>query len=164
MEDKKRSLAKAVSWRLTGTVATVGVALLITGSWMPAIQIGLIELFTKMLLYYAHERVWSGLVWGIDPWEGTELAPRSAAKSLTWRICGTVDTIIISLLITGTLELALEIGLLEWFSKLIIFYIHERVWSQVLWGIRQPDTQSELNETILEPIKTKGPILETVRI
>ncbi|MCB1160926.1 MAG: DUF2061 domain-containing protein [Leptospiraceae bacterium] len=59
-----RSVIKAISWRITGTMDTILISFLLTGSPKAAFSIGLAELFTKMLLYYTHERVWSKLKFG----------------------------------------------------------------------------------------------------
>ncbi|OGV70457.1 MAG: hypothetical protein A2283_19110 [Lentisphaerae bacterium RIFOXYA12_FULL_48_11] len=68
METHKRSIAKAVSWRLTGTVDTILISWIITGQFVLAASIGLFELMTKTLLYYLHERAWQKAKWGqIDP-------------------------------------------------------------------------------------------------
>lgn len=54
-------MAKAVSWRITGTIDTTIISWIITGQLQIALSIGFIELFTKMVLYYFHERVWEGI-------------------------------------------------------------------------------------------------------
>jgi uncharacterized membrane protein len=60
-----RSVAKAISWRVTGTLDTIVISYLITGGQTKvAISIGCVELFTKVALYYAHERVWNRLSFG----------------------------------------------------------------------------------------------------
>ncbi|HPA16694.1 MAG TPA: DUF2061 domain-containing protein [Verrucomicrobiae bacterium] len=59
-----RSLAKSISWRLTGTVDTMIISFLITGKLKWALSIGVVELFTKMFLYYAHERIWNRISFG----------------------------------------------------------------------------------------------------
>lgn len=59
-----RSVAKAVSWRATGSLDTFIVAALITGSSKIAGGVALAEILTKMLLYYLHERVWAFIPWG----------------------------------------------------------------------------------------------------
>jgi uncharacterized membrane protein len=64
-EDKpRRSLAKAVSWRITGTCDTILISWIITGQAKWALSIGVIELFTKITLYYFHERLWNRLDYG----------------------------------------------------------------------------------------------------
>ncbi|MGC8822990.1 MAG: DUF2061 domain-containing protein [Bacteroidales bacterium] len=64
MENKKRSIIKAISWRLLGTIDTMIISWLITGKFVLAISIGGTELLTKTLLYYAHERVWNRIKFG----------------------------------------------------------------------------------------------------
>jgi uncharacterized membrane protein len=59
---------------------------------------------------------------------------RSVAKTISWRLVGTIDTIIISWLITGTIRLALSIGFVELISKMLLYYFHERTWNKIKWG------------------------------
>ena len=54
----KRHLAKTISWRAIGTLDTMIISGLVTGSWEWGLAIGGIEVFTKMILYYLHERAW----------------------------------------------------------------------------------------------------------
>lgn len=59
MTDKRyRSLLKAISYRLTGTLVTIGVSFLVIGRVKPALSIGLVELVSKIGVYYLHERIW----------------------------------------------------------------------------------------------------------
>lgn len=53
----------------------------------------------------------------------------SFMKGISWRVIGTLDTILISYLITGEMKLALSIGAIEVFSKIILFYFHDRTWA-----------------------------------
>lgn len=57
-EKHYRSLVKAISWRLTGSVDTMIISFLVTGKLKWAFTISGIELFTKIFLYYVHERIW----------------------------------------------------------------------------------------------------------
>ena len=59
-----RSLLKAISWRVTGTIDTVVISYLITGQLTWAVSIGAVELFTKVTLYYVHERLWARIPLG----------------------------------------------------------------------------------------------------
>ena len=59
-----RSLVKAVSWRLTGSMDTLIITFLITGKLKWAFTISGVELFTKIGLYYLHERIWENLSFG----------------------------------------------------------------------------------------------------
>ena len=63
-ENHKRSLAKTISWRITGSLDTMLVSYLLTGSLKIAASIGLVEVFTKMILYYFHERTWNKIDYG----------------------------------------------------------------------------------------------------
>ena len=64
MEKHRRSVAKAVSWRVTGTVDTFVISRLVTGDARLAGGIASVEVLTKMVLYYLHERAWSRVGWG----------------------------------------------------------------------------------------------------
>tara|TARA_R100001509_G_scaffold114221_1_gene69379 strand:+ start:2155 stop:2361 length:207 start_codon:yes stop_codon:yes gene_type:complete len=55
---KLRSLLKAISWRIVGTLDTMALGWIITGNPIMGLKIGTLELFTKFILYYIHERIW----------------------------------------------------------------------------------------------------------
>jgi sulfate adenylyltransferase large subunit len=59
-----RSIAKAVSWRATGSLDTFVIAALITGNSKVAGRVALTEILTKIVLYYVHERAWTLVPWG----------------------------------------------------------------------------------------------------
>ena len=59
---------------------------------------------------------------------------RSLAKTISWRIIGTLDTVLISWLITGTLTLAFSIGLIELITKMVLYFFHGRAWNNTKWG------------------------------
>jgi uncharacterized membrane protein len=63
-----------------------------------------------------------------------EKSYRSLVKAVSWRMTGTIDTIIISFLITGRVKWALSIGGVEVFTKIALYYIHERVWNKISFG------------------------------
>jgi uncharacterized membrane protein len=56
--DKFRHILKTISWRVVGTIDTMVVSYIITGSIKVGLAIGGFEVFTKMILYYFHERIW----------------------------------------------------------------------------------------------------------
>jgi uncharacterized membrane protein len=58
MVSYKRHIAKTVSWRIIGTIDTIIISGFITGSWKAGLAIGGIEVFSKMALYFLHERMW----------------------------------------------------------------------------------------------------------
>lgn len=59
---------------------------------------------------------------------------RSAIKAFSWRTVGTLDTIVISWIITGKLSFAFSIGTVELFTKMLLYYLHERAWDKVKIG------------------------------
>lgn len=59
---------------------------------------------------------------------------RSLAKAISWRLTGSVDTFVISFLITGRIGLAAPIALTELLTKIGLYYLHERVWTHIHWG------------------------------
>ncbi|NDD55915.1 DUF2061 domain-containing protein [bacterium] len=52
-------------------------------------------------------------------------------KAVTWRITGSLDTFILSWIITGEAKMAASIAFVELFSKIILYWIHERVWLRI---------------------------------
>ncbi len=64
----------------------------------------------------------------------SEKPVRSVVKSLSWRIIGTLDTIVISWIITGELALAFSIGSIELVTKMVLYFLHERLWNSIKWG------------------------------
>ena len=68
-----------------------------------------------------------------------ESRARSLIKGLTWRVVATMTTIVIAYAVVGDMTIALEIGLIEVFAKIAVYYAHERAWQQVGLGITEPD-------------------------
>lgn len=60
-----RSLAKTISWRITGSASTFLIALLIAGDLQVAGSIAVIQLVANTVLYYFHERMWNRIGFGI---------------------------------------------------------------------------------------------------
>tara|TARA_B100000676_G_C17998937_1_gene799638 strand:+ start:687 stop:896 length:210 start_codon:yes stop_codon:yes gene_type:complete len=58
MVSYKRHILKTVTWRILGTLDTIVISGLITGSWEAGLAIGGIEVISKMVLYFLHERAW----------------------------------------------------------------------------------------------------------
>jgi len=63
---KKRHLAKAITWRIVGTIDTMLLGWWVSGNFKVGASIGLLELVTKMVLYYVHERAWYKSDFGVD--------------------------------------------------------------------------------------------------
>lgn len=65
-EAHRRSFAKAVSWRILGSLDTFLLSWLFTSSVKAAGAIAISEVLTKMVLYYFHERAWANIRWGVS--------------------------------------------------------------------------------------------------
>ena len=59
---------------------------------------------------------------------------RSVVKAISWRTVGTLDTIIVSYFITGSLVMAASIGSIEVVTKMALYYFHERAWNKLSFG------------------------------
>lgn len=59
---------------------------------------------------------------------------RSVLKGLTWRLVATTTIVVIAYFTTGDISLALEIGFIEFFVKLLLYYLHERAWQLIPRG------------------------------
>ena len=64
METKRRSLAKALSWRFFATLITMLVAYLITEELSFALEIGAADTLLKLVIFFGHERVWQRIPYG----------------------------------------------------------------------------------------------------
>ena len=69
---------------------------------------------------------------------------RSVVKAISWRATGTADTILISFLVTGKIRMALSIGFVELFTKIFLYYVHERVWNRISFGREKPRRDYEI--------------------
>lgn len=61
---------------------------------------------------------------------------RHILKTITWRIVGTIDTMILGWVVTGDLKMGLAIGGFEMITKMVLYFLHERVWyKHIKFGI-----------------------------
>ena len=136
-ESHVRSIVKGISWRMIATSDTFLVVFIITClldqcSVENAIKIGVIEFFLKLLIYYAHERVWLKVIKSF-----TFSKQQSLFKTISWRFVATTTTFLISGAVLNDFnEIALFIALLELISKFILYYIHERIWIKIPLGLK----------------------------
>ena len=128
MKFSKRHLAKTLSWRFIGTLDTMLLSWFISGNLYVGLKIGGLELISKMVLYYFHEQLWfkSNI---------TNTNKRHIIKTFSWRAIGTLDTIILGWLITGNPLTGLKIGGAEVFSKMLLYFGHEKLWYKINFGL-----------------------------
>ena len=156
-----RSIAKAVSWRVVGTIDTFILSFVIIKYLGPylgmaehasgadiaqtATYIAVTEVITKMVFYFLHERFWVRLKWGVSVEDGkrVESYSRTSTKTATWRTIASLDTMFLAWFFTGNIVTAISIGGLEVFTKLFLYFIHERVWSKLPFGIEVEPVETD---------------------
>jgi uncharacterized membrane protein len=67
-----------------------------------------------------------------------ETSKRSIAKAISWRVIASITTATITLLITGKLTLALQVGAADTVTKLFGYFLHERMWARIKYGLAKP--------------------------
>lgn len=132
----KRHLAKTMTWRIVGTIDTMIIGWLVSGDALIGLSIGGTEVITKMVLYYLHERAWYRYGYREDS-KGNKFLSirRHLGKTFTWRIVGTIDTIILAWIISGDPSTGLKVGGIEVFTKIILYFLHERIWHKSNFGV-----------------------------
>ena len=63
-ETHARSVMKALSWRVMGTVATTVLVWIFTRRFSLALWVGGLEFVSKIAIFWVHERVWDRLRFG----------------------------------------------------------------------------------------------------
>ena len=64
---------------------------------------------------------------------------RHLLKTLTWRIVGTIDTMLLGWLVSGDPMIGITIGSFEVITKMILYFLHERLWYKVNFGVERDD-------------------------
>ncbi|MEM9143197.1 MAG: DUF2061 domain-containing protein [Bacteroidota bacterium] len=59
---------------------------------------------------------------------------RSVAKAISWRVIGTLDTLLVSYILTGKVALAASIASVDFITKMFLYFFHERIWNKIGWG------------------------------
>lgn len=59
---------------------------------------------------------------------------RSLAKAVSWRLLGSIDTLVLGFLFSGSLVIAGSIASTEVLTKIVLYFLHERGWAHVKWG------------------------------
>jgi uncharacterized membrane protein len=136
LKDKShiRHISKAVSWRLLGTIDTILISYWITGDPMLGLKIGFSEILTKMVLYYFHERIWFKI-------KIEKSRVRHFIKAFTWRFVGSVDTLLLAWFLSGNPLSGLKIGFTEVATKVVLYYLHERVWHMSRFGLEKKEKE-----------------------
>ncbi|MBP8249829.1 MAG: DUF2061 domain-containing protein [Chitinophagales bacterium] len=143
-DNHSRSVVKGITWRIVGTLDTIFLSFLFTGNIGKALKIGFIELFTKIFLYYVHERTWLRMKFATEEkmikgvLTRVDKHYRSVIKGVSWRFIGSLDTFWISYFVNrgevNAVQTAFYIAATEVITKVLLYWLHERVWFNVNWG------------------------------
>jgi len=166
---RKRHIAKTITWRIVGTIDTWIITYFLALFFGETSDINMhssdnekafaahlatyisgLELITKSILYYFHERIWFKL-----DWISTRQKIRHIIKTISWRLVGAIDTILLVFtvyyLFRDHATMPEHLGLHTWYSKasqigltlfsieiitkLILYYLHERIWFKSNYGV-----------------------------
>ena len=133
--DKKRHIAKTITWRIVGSLDTFFLGTLFSGSVELGGWIAFSEAVTKTILYYFHERVWANSNWILSSSKSKKDHKRHVFKTFSWRAIGTLDTLLLSWIFTGSPLIGAKIALAEILTKMLLYYFHERIWFKSKWGV-----------------------------
>ncbi|MBN2119861.1 MAG: DUF2061 domain-containing protein [Candidatus Omnitrophica bacterium] len=64
IDSHRRSVVKAIFWRVVATFTTMGIVFILTRKFVLMIEVGLLDIIAKLLFYYLHERIWDKIAWG----------------------------------------------------------------------------------------------------
>ena len=129
--ERKRHIAKTITWRIVGSIDTFILATFFSGSFETGGWIAITEVITKTILYYFHERVWYSYIRK----KSNRNRKRHFSKTISWRMIGTLDTLLLSWVFTGSPLTGVKIITGELITKMLLYYLHERAWYLSTWGI-----------------------------
>ena len=114
MNTVKRHLLKSISWRIIGTIDTFLLVYILTGSISFGLGILFSDFFSKLLLYYFHERIWFFS-------KIRNANKRHLVKTFSWRAVGSLTTLIVAWIVTGNPLTGFKIGFAETLTKMILY-------------------------------------------
>src|ERR1700741_2696486 len=79
------------------------------------------------------------------------LIKRNVLKTISWRLIGSIDTVILGWIITGNLSFGVKIGGTELLTKMLLYYGHERIWQGIKLGLPSRKMQNKVVESETKP-------------
>jgi uncharacterized membrane protein len=142
-ETHLRTFAKTATYRIASSAAGALMALAFGASGSQASTLGLFILFLGVATYYLHDRVWANLDWFRSS-EGKDSQWRSIAKTVVYRIIVLIMFYFVSkfVLTMGAGQTAI-FALVHMGTNMLLFYIVERVFNMISWGIVVDNTVEE---------------------
>ena len=129
MSTVKRHIVKSISWRIIGTIDTFILSFILTGSMSFGLSISGVDFFSKLFIYYFHERIWF-----VSKLKSPN--KRHLYKTFSWRAVGSLTTLIVAWIVTGNPLTGFKIGLVETLTKMILYYLHEKMWYRINFGLK----------------------------
>ena len=132
-ETFKRSGYKTLTWRVIASIDTSLLTWLFSGDIVTGLKVGGMEIVTKLIIYFLHERMWR-IGWKKQSDKFHHSKKRSLYKAMTYRTIGTLDTFILAWIFTKSAATGSYVAIAEVFTKIIIYYFHERIWDRQKLG------------------------------
>lgn len=137
MNSRRRHITKTITWRITASLATFVLTWFffqgVPDVTSKAVWVAILESTSKMVLYYYHERIWYLRKVKFRS------SVRHLFKTITWRLIASLITFIIAFLIFSedhqVMEKATSVATVEIFLKMLLYYIHERIWYHQKMGL-----------------------------
>ena len=134
MSTVNRHIVKSISWRIAGTIDTFLLSYILTGNISFGLSISGIDFFSKLLLYYFHERIWF-----LSKLKSPN--KRHLYKTFSWRAVGSLTTLIVAWIVTDNPFTGFKIGLVETLTKMILYYLHEKIWYRINFGLNHRNSK-----------------------
>ena len=125
----KRSFYKTCTWRVVASLDTAFLTWVFTGDLIIGLKVGGMEIITKLIIYFLHERAWR-IGWKKPSNHFHHSKRRSLYKAMTYRTIGTLDTFILAWIFTKSALTGGYVAIAEVFTKIFIYYVHERIWDK----------------------------------
>jgi len=129
-ETHKRSFIKSLIWRIMGVLILGSVTYFYTRHWIQTTWITFLHHGVFLFIFWGHERFWLCVnIHGLR---------RKIMKCITYEtILGNFILAIISLVITGNVQMMGKITLTYISIKHLIYIINEGLWDRIIWGLRR---------------------------
>ena len=123
-ETFRRSFYKTCTWRIVASLDTALLTWLFSGDVITGLKVGGMEVVTKLIIYFLHERAWR-IGWKKQSVKIHDSKRRSLYKAMTYRTIGTLDTFILAWIFTKSALTGGYVAIAEIFTKIFIYYVHE---------------------------------------
>ena len=142
-ETRKRTIVKAIVYRILSVVAIVILSLLFGASTQSAGLMGLVVVVVGTTIYYIHDRLWLLTGWARD-FTGVDNIKRSIIKTIVYRILVMIAGFItVKIVLGSTNSDAVAFTIAQAIINLMFFYILERIFNLISWGKIKHSSQVE---------------------